>query len=156
MFARTFSLTALLAFAVALLAVDHANAVMSQGNINLVRDHVLQYSTSKFATTEAFCKKFRSACVSYVGPIGTYGSHHQLDCVFQNPDGSAVQPGPRIHAFCGGLAKNPDGTWTNGGTVTDYTKQLVKKSFASTVTVKGGPISVKECKAPRASTVLAC
>ena len=31
--------------------------------------------------------------------------------------------------------------------MTDYTKQLVKKSFASTVTVKGGPISVKECKA---------
>lgn len=53
----------------------------------------------------------------------------------------------RIHAFCGGLAKNPDGTWTNGGAVTDYTKQVVKKSFSSTVSVKGSPISLAECKA---------
>ncbi|KPV72391.1 uncharacterized protein RHOBADRAFT_46842 [Rhodotorula graminis WP1] len=142
-----FSLAALLAFVFALVSVDQAAAKFSQGNIDLTRDWTLQYSTAKFSTTEAFCKKFRSACVNYVGPIGVYGSHHQLDCVFSDANGNPLQPGPRIHAFCGGLAKNPDGTWTNGGAVTDYTKQLVKKSFSSTVSVKGGPISLAECTA---------
>lgn len=51
----------------------------------------------------------------------------------------------RIHAFCGGLEKNADGTWTNGGVVTDYTRLVVKKSFSTTVKVKGAPISLKEC-----------
>lgn len=31
--------------------------------------------------------------------------------------------------------------------MTDYTKQVVKKSFSSTVSVKGSPISLAECKA---------
>ncbi|TNY23052.1 hypothetical protein DMC30DRAFT_414519 [Rhodotorula diobovata] len=141
-----FSLSALFAFVVALVAfTDRANASFSQGTIDLTRDSVLQYSTDKWSSTEAFCKSFRSACVKYVGPIGENGSHHQLDCVFSDANGKALQPGPRIHAFCGGLEKNADGTWTNGGVVTDYTRLVVKKSFSTTVKVKGAPISLKEC-----------
>ncbi|GAA6030363.1 hypothetical protein JCM8097_009073 [Rhodosporidiobolus ruineniae] len=151
MFARASSVAALFAVLFALFQAEGANALMSQGSINLERRVILfvwqAYSTSAFASTEAFCKKLRSSCVSYVGSIGTYGSHHQLDCVFQLADGTKVQEGSRPWAFCGGIAKNADGTWTNGADVTDYTKEVVKKYFSGTATVKGTPVSKKTCQA---------
>ncbi|BGP18027.1 hypothetical protein JCM10213_008438 [Rhodosporidiobolus nylandii] len=143
---RTLSFAGLVALLAALFAATPANALMSQGNLDFSRDSVISYNTAYYADTETFCKAFRSACVTYVGPIGQYGSHHQLDCVFQKPDGEKVQEGNRIHAFCGALAKNPDGTWTNGGKVTDYTAPLIKKSFRHKATVKSGPMTVAACK----------
>lgn len=74
-----FSLSALFAFVVALVAfTDRANATFSQGTIDLTRDSVLQYSTDKWSSTEAFCKSFRSACVKYVrhpGPSSLVSVH---------------------------------------------------------------------------------
>ncbi|GAA5988623.1 hypothetical protein JCM11641_005185 [Rhodosporidiobolus odoratus] len=142
---RTFSFTAILALVASFFAGGVA-AIMAQGSIDLTRDALVQYSTSHFADTEAFCKKFRSECVSYVGAIGQYGSHHQLDCLFQTASSEKVQTGNRLHAFCGGLAKNPDGTWTNGDTITDYTEAMIEAKFAKRATVKGGPISLAACK----------
>ncbi|BGP18012.1 hypothetical protein JCM10213_005051 [Rhodosporidiobolus nylandii] len=140
-----FSAAALLALVAMLFSATSVQATMAQGNLNFERDHIIQYSTSKFADTEAFCRSFRSACVDYVGPIGTYGSHHQLDCVFELADGTKPQPGPKIHAFCGGLAKNPDGTWTNGGEITDYTKAMVSQKFSGSAAIKGAPLSHDAC-----------
>lgn len=67
-----------------------------------------QYNPSVYTDTEAFCRAFRSQCVNYAGGIN---QHHQLDCVFERPDGSRPQPGPKIRAFCGGIEKKPDGSW---------------------------------------------
>lgn len=67
-----------------------------------------QYNRSIYPDTEAFCRAFRSQCVNYAGGIN---QHHQLDCVFERPDGSHPQPGPKIRAFCGGIEKKPDGSW---------------------------------------------
>ncbi|GAA5822441.1 hypothetical protein JCM11251_006338 [Rhodosporidiobolus azoricus] len=146
MFAR-FSTAALLALLVGLLQVNTVRGAMAQGSLDLTRDWTIQYDTKTFANTEAFCKKLRSACVSYVADLTTYGSHHQLDCRFSTDDGKLVQQSNRIHAWCGGLPKNADGTWTNGGKVTDYTKQVLKNSLGKTATVKGGPLSYKSCLA---------
>ncbi|GAA5914961.1 hypothetical protein JCM6882_001945 [Rhodosporidiobolus microsporus] len=139
------SVTSLLALLLALLQVNVARAAMAQGSLDLTRDWTIQYDSKTFASTEAFCKKLRSACVSYVGPLGTYGSHHQLDCRFTTDDGKPVQQSNRIHAWCGGLEKNADGTWTNGGKVTDYTKQVLTKYFAKTAVIKGTHLSYKSC-----------
>ncbi|GAA5914964.1 hypothetical protein JCM6882_001946 [Rhodosporidiobolus microsporus] len=149
MLARSFSVAGLLALLFALVSVQGVNAAMAQGTVDLTRDWVVQYDTRSFATTKSFCTNFRSACVKYVGPIGENGSHHQLDCVFEAADGRQLQPGPRIHAFCGGLEKNPDGSWTNGGPVTDYTKDTVSRYFSKTAKVKGGPTSYKQCEVMR-------
>ncbi|GAA5878097.1 hypothetical protein JCM8547_002828 [Rhodosporidiobolus lusitaniae] len=143
---RLASFVSLASVALLMLGTGSVDAAMAQGAVDLSRDHAVQYDTSVFASTEAFCKKLRSACVDYVGPIGTYGSHHQLDCRFTLDDGTPIQTGSRPYAFCGGLAKNPDGTWTNGGAITDYTKEVIKKYFSKSVTVKGGPVDLKTCK----------
>ncbi|GAA6017011.1 hypothetical protein JCM10207_001456 [Rhodosporidiobolus poonsookiae] len=143
MFARTLSF---LALAAALFAPLLVSAAFSQGTIDLARDVTIQYDTKRFATTEAFCKNFRFQCVKYVGPLGTYGSHHQLDCVYDLGNG-IKQTGPRIRAYCGGLAKNPDGTWpSTGSDIKDYTKPVLAKYFSSSVKVKGNPVSLKRCK----------
>ncbi|GAA6002548.1 uncharacterized protein JCM10292_007721 [Rhodotorula paludigena] len=146
MLARSFSLASLLGFVAVLLCAHHAEAAMAQGSLDLVRDWAMQYDKSTFANTEAFCRKFRAACVDYVGPIGKYGSHHQLDCLFSLPDGKSVQPGPNIHAFCGGIPKMKNGKWDNSSKKTDYTSQLVAKSFAKTVKLVAHPKSVAYCE----------
>ncbi|GAA6017066.1 hypothetical protein JCM10207_001474 [Rhodosporidiobolus poonsookiae] len=163
MFARSFSVAGLLALVAALFATQ-ANA-MAQGSLsesfstpllprslaNLLRlfdytrDYIIEYKTSTFANTEAFCQKLRSKCVDYVGPVGENGSHHQLDCVFDTP---VVQAGPRIHAFCGGLEKNADGTWTKDGSgvITDYTSAVIGQYFSGTAAIKQQPMGKAACE----------
>ncbi|GAA5833017.1 hypothetical protein JCM3766R1_000400 [Sporobolomyces carnicolor] len=93
---------------------------------------LLVYDRSSYKTTEVFCKRFRSACVDYVGPKN---QHHQLDCVFDN--GKQTQKGPKIHAFCGGLPKNADGSWTNDNSkVVDQTKSVVDRYMNAKLVAK--------------------
>ncbi|GAA5822438.1 hypothetical protein JCM11251_006337 [Rhodosporidiobolus azoricus] len=179
MIARTVSFAGLVTLLVALLNATAVHAAMAQGTVDLTRDMIIQYDTRAFASTEAFCKSFRSACVNYVGPQGEQGNEsdaqnhtdepltQQLDCVFSAPDGRKIQEGlsrhhvappvdslmfvltAKIHAFCGGLEKNADGTWTNGGQVTDYTKETISRYFSKTAKVKGGPTTYKQCEVMR-------
>ncbi|SCV73858.1 BQ2448_6288 [Microbotryum intermedium] len=88
-----------------------AFAAMGQGAFNYTRDYVIWYNPSVYNNTETFCRTLHDACVNVAGPCN---EHHQLDCVF------AEQKGPRIHAFCGGIAKTSTGSWTKGGTVFDH------------------------------------
>ncbi|GAA5955945.1 hypothetical protein JCM3765_000050 [Sporobolomyces pararoseus] len=123
MYARSTLLSLLSLLVVALSSSNSAQAAMAQGDMNFARDWIIQYDRSSYKTTEVFCKRFRSACVDYVGP---FNQHHQLDCVFDN--GKVTQKGPKIHAFCGGLPKNADGSWTNDNSkVIDQTEAVVKK-----------------------------
>ncbi|GAA5873702.1 hypothetical protein JCM3774_000145, partial [Rhodotorula dairenensis] len=108
MFSRTLSLAALVAFVCATLFAESAHAAMAQGNLDLSRDYLIEYNPAMYADTEAFCRSFRSQCVTYAGGLN---QHHQLDCVFELADGSHPQPGPKIRAFCGGIEKKPDGSW---------------------------------------------
>ncbi|GAA6062545.1 hypothetical protein JCM10212_004106, partial [Sporobolomyces blumeae] len=87
MFTR-FSLSTLFALLVASFAASTLHAAMAQGSLNFTRDWVVEYNSHSYATTEVFCRRFRSACVDYVGPLG---QHHQLDCVFDN--GKVTQKG---------------------------------------------------------------
>ncbi|GAA6015435.1 hypothetical protein JCM11491_000431 [Sporobolomyces phaffii] len=123
----------------ALSALGTARAAMSQGSMNFTRDWIVQYDKSSYANTEMFCRRFRSACVDYVGPLG---QHHQLDCVFN--DKGVVQKGPKIHAFCGGLPKNADGTWTNDDAkVVDQTARVVERYMNAKVVAE--PIGKAAC-----------
>lgn len=113
MFARSSS--SLLAFLLVALAstLQVAQAAMAQGDMNFTRDWIIkvtfphrfqsllsswtdigvvivQYDQTSYTSTEVFCKRFRSACVDYVGPLN---QHHQLDCVFNN--GKVTQKGVR-------------------------------------------------------------
>ncbi|SGY18985.1 BQ5605_C014g07527 [Microbotryum silenes-dioicae] len=109
-----------------------AFAVMSQGNLNFTRDYIVVYSPTLFNRTEDFCRAFRVVCVEIAGPKN---EHHQLDCVFP-------QKGPRIHAFCGGIAKNPTGGWIRGQPVFDHTPEAVKKIHAM---IEGQPMGKTAC-----------
>ncbi|GAA5919124.1 hypothetical protein JCM1841_005638 [Sporobolomyces salmonicolor] len=141
MFAR-FSVAATVAL-VAALCVSSVEATFSQGGLNYTRDYIIEYSTSSYADTETFCKRLRSGCVDYAGPLG---QHHQLDCVFDDVVNGVevVQKGPKIHAFCGGLAKNPDGTWTDGGFIVDHTETVLKQYTEATILSK--PLTKAACE----------
>ncbi|GAA5856049.1 hypothetical protein JCM5353_004565 [Sporobolomyces roseus] len=139
MFARSSS--SLLAFLLVALAstLQVAQAAMAQGDMNFTRDWIIKYDQTSYTSTEVFCKRFRSACVDYVGPLN---QHHQLDCVFDN--GKVIQKGPKIHAFCGGLPKNADGSWTNDDSkVIDQTEAVVDKYMNARIV--GNPLGKKAC-----------
>ncbi|ORY77246.1 hypothetical protein BCR35DRAFT_116339 [Leucosporidium creatinivorum] len=110
-----------------------ALATFSQGSLNFTRDYILHYRPSVFSTSEKFCKEFRQQCVNYAG---AQGAHHQLDCVYS-------QPGPEMHAFCGGKQKNADGTWTGVTEITDYTKEAAALTESTTVRLE--PIGQAAC-----------
>ncbi|GAA5888446.1 hypothetical protein JCM5296_000632 [Sporobolomyces johnsonii] len=141
MFARL-SVAAAVAL-VAALCVSSVEATFSQGGLNFTRDYIIEWSTSSYADTEAFCKDLREGCVDYAGPLG---QHHQLDCVFDSVINgvTVVQEGPKIHAFCGGLPKNPDGTWTDGGFIIDHTETVVEQYTKATIISK--PLTKAACQ----------
>ncbi|GAA5879119.1 hypothetical protein JCM16303_001305 [Sporobolomyces ruberrimus] len=140
MFTRSALLSLLSLLVLALSSLHSAQAAMAQGDMNFTRDWIVQYDKSSYGSTETFCRRFRSACVDYVGPMN---QHHQLDCVFDN--GKVVQKGPKIHAFCGGLPKNADGSWTNDDSkVVDQTEAVIKQYMNAKVLSK--PIGKAACE----------
>ncbi|BGP56777.1 translation termination factor GTPase eRF3 [Rhodotorula sphaerocarpa] len=143
MFARSFSLSALAALVFALFLAGHAEAGMAQGNLDLSRDYLIEYNTGVYHDTEAFCRALRSECVKYAGPLG---QHHQIDCVFELPDGSHPQPGPQIRAFCGGIQKQADGSWNAKRTpVEDHTRAVLGAHFSGKAWIKQKPFSYAKC-----------
>ncbi|GAA5934556.1 uncharacterized protein JCM15063_004614 [Sporobolomyces koalae] len=123
MFTRSMLFSWLSLLIVGWITIQPAQAAMGQGHFNFTRDYIIKYDRKSYKDTALFCKRFRSACVDYVGPLN---QHHILDCVFDN--GQVVQKGPKIHAFCGGLPKNKDGTWTNNNAkVIDQTRVVIDR-----------------------------
>ncbi|GAA5964940.1 hypothetical protein JCM8115_007087 [Rhodotorula mucilaginosa] len=143
MFARSLVLATVAAFVTALFFAGTSSAAMAQGNLDLARDYLIEYNRSIYPDTEAFCRAFRSQCVNYAGGIN---QHHQLDCVFERPDGSHPQPGPKIRAFCGGIEKKPDGSWDTKRTpVQDNTRAVIGAYFSGKAWIKQKPFSYAKC-----------
>ncbi|KAL7340647.1 hypothetical protein BJY59DRAFT_133094 [Rhodotorula toruloides] len=136
------SLASLLTLAVVALNAKPAQAAMAQGSIDPMNDWHLRYDRATFATTEAFCRTWRTACIDLVGPLN---EHHQLDCRFSTDSGALVQQGTTIWAKCGGKPKSPDGTWANALAVVDRTRQLARTTFAKSVHIVSEPVSQDRC-----------
>ncbi|BGP26116.1 hypothetical protein Rt10032_c10g4156 [Rhodotorula toruloides] len=136
------SLASLLTLAVIALNANPAQAEMSQGDIDPMNDWHLRYDRNTFATTETFCRTWRTACVDLVGPLN---EHHQLDCRFSTDSGAPVQQGTTIWAKCGGKPKSPDGTWKNALPIVDRTRQLARTTFAKSVHIISEPVLKARC-----------
>lgn len=95
--------------------------------------------TAYYADNEDFCKDLRAKCVIYAG---TQDEHHQIDCVFN-------QSSTLVRAWCGGIAKKANGTWTSGKAQVNNTRPVVAL-LGKKAKIMAKPMTYKKCLTAKA------